>query len=168
MFIKHQLSILLNLINYKGKDNKNTEKINEQQDKALYINNYMNYSHDDFSYFRNKNINLILKNKEQLENSMSETISDDVDELSVIRFMLERNFFDNSGNKLVGNMTFLNKIIEMSKDISLNNNHSKHDMKQNLKQVVEYLMENKSPLNKENLDNPFIKKLSNLNFIFRK
>ncbi len=129
------------------------------------MNNYMNYSHDDFSYFRNRNNennNKSNKIKEDLEASKSETISDDVDELSVIRFMLERNFFDNSGTKLVGNMTFLNKIIEMSKDISLNKNHSKQDLKENLKQVVEYLIENNNQIKNDcGNENAFIRKLSN-------
>lgn len=123
----------------------------------------MNYSHHDFSYFRIKNKNNENENecKKESEDSKSETISDDVDELSVIRFMLERNFFDNSGTKLVGNMTFLNKIIEMSKDISLNINHSKQELQENLKQVVEYLIENNNQIVKDpNSRNIFIKKLS--------
>ena len=120
----------------------------------------MNHSHEDFSYFRKRNRENN-KTNDDLEASKSETISDDVDELSVIRFMVERNFFDNSGTKLVGNMTFLNKIIEMSKDISLKKNHSKQDLKENLKQVVEYLIEN-SNIKKENSENAFLKKISKL------
>jgi len=132
----------------------------------------MDYSQENYSYSKDKNqMTGINKNYEENkskrnfgnEKEYSETLSDEVDELSVIKFMIERNFFDNSQNKLIGNMTFLNKIIEMSKDTSsLIKKASNKNLKDNLKQVMEYLIENKN-LSNENVINSTNRKLSKLN-----
>lgn len=67
-----------------------------------------------------------------------------MDDISVMKFLLERNFFENSNTKLLGNMTFLNKLFEMSNKDSQINLSNKEEIKENLKQVVEYLIENKN------------------------
>jgi len=119
----------------------------------------MNYSHDNFSYYT-KNIGNRKHSGYHNEDSNSSD-SEDMDELSVIKFMMEKKFFENSNTKLVGNMTFLNKIIEMSKDFTTNKKISKKDLKENIKHVVEYLMDNRKDKT-ENLENTFLKKLSKL------